>query len=427
MKLIDILRTANSNLLRSKTRTILTIISIFIGAFTITLTVGITSGISSYIDAQVGSIGAKDVLLIQPKVELQTGSGPQKYNPEKKAASAQSALLSAAFNTADIERLSKQPGIHDVKPMRLVAIEYAVGPNDEKYQLNAQPIIGSMNINLVAGSKPDNASSTPQVLLPVEYVSAFGFGSSDEAVGKVLTIASKTPAGEVVTTKATVSGVQEKSLFSQGGASVNDTLTDDLFTAQSRGLPPEVSDRFMGAYAQFDDSISSEKLQTIKDELDSAGFTAKTIDDQLGIIKQVINAITAVLIFFGAIALLAASFGIINTLFMSVQERTKEIGLMKAMGMARSKVFLLFSVEAILIGFWGSLIGIVAAIGAGQVINKVAGDSFLKDLPGFELMAFPIMPLLIIALIVMSIAFLSGTLPSRRAAKQDPIDALRYE
>ena len=106
---------------------------------------------------------------------------------------------------------------------------------------------------------------------------------------------------------------------------------------------------------------------------------------------------------------------------------TAEIGLMKAMGMSGAKIFLLFSTEAILLGFWGSLLGILAGIGIGQVANKIASNSILKDLPGFDLLAFPVMSLLTILLIIMTVAFIAGTLPARRAAKQNPIDALRYE
>jgi len=128
-----------------------------------------------------------------------------------------------------------------------------------------------------------------------------------------------------------------------------------------------------------------------------------------------------------AIALLAASFGIINTLLMAVQERTREIGLMKAMGLGRNKIFMLFSIEAVLLGFWGSLLGSLAGIGIGQVVNRIASDTFLKDLPGFNLTEFSPQSVAVIMLIIMSIAFIAGTLPARRASQKDPIEALRYE
>ena len=75
MKLFDIISSAGSNMMRSKLRTILTITAIVIGSFTITLTIGISSGISNYIDKQVSSIGAKNVIIVQPKIESKTGSG----------------------------------------------------------------------------------------------------------------------------------------------------------------------------------------------------------------------------------------------------------------------------------------------------------------------------------------------------------------
>jgi putative ABC transport system permease protein len=134
-----------------------------------------------------------------------------------------------------------------------------------------------------------------------------------------------------------------------------------------------------------------------------------------------------VLNFFAGIALLAASFGIVNTLLMSVQERTKEIGLMKAVGMSRKKLFLIFSTEAILLGFWGSLLGSLAGVGVGKVVNRLATKTFLKDLVGFELTSFPATSIVAIMLIIMLIAFLAGTLPARRASKLDAIEALRYE
>lgn len=414
-------------MLRSKVRTILTITAIFIGALTITLTVGISSGVSSYMDKQVNSIGAKDVLIVQRNVEVSTESGPQKYDPDKQSTSAQAAMLNSILNDDDIASMKEQDGLISVKPMLLVAPDYITGKNDEKYQIAIHPVVESANFEYVAGRMPDNKSATPEILLPVNFVEALGYNSSEAAVGQQVELTLKNPAGQQSTVAATVSGVQQESLISQGGAGANDALTGALYAVHTEGMPAGSGARYVGAIAMFDKNSTPDQLQKIKDGLKEKGYMGSTVEDKIGIIKQVIDAITYVLIFFGAIALLAASFGIINTLYMSVQERTKEIGLMKAMGMSRFKVFLLFSVEAVLLGFWGSFIGVVTAIAIGQTANGIASNSFLKDLPGFDLMTFPPLSVATIILIVMLIAFLAGTLPARRAAKQDPIEALRYE
>ena len=129
---------------------------------------------------------------------------------------------------------------------------------------------------------------------------------------------------------------------------------------------------------------------------------------------------------FAVIALVAAGIGIINTLFMAVQERTREVGLMKAMGLSSGRVFSLFSIEAVVIGLVGSALGVLGAVGAGQLVNGVAGD-LLADLPGLTLIAFDPVSIATVVLSVMAIAFLAGTLPALRAARQDPISSLRYE
>jgi putative ABC transport system permease protein len=179
--------------------------------------------------------------------------------------------------------------------------------------------------------------------------------------------------------------------------------------------------------ARFDNEISESEQDALKYRFEASGFEARTISDQLGIVNKVLNTVTIALNIFGGIALLAASFGIINTLFMAVQERTREIGLMKALGMNKNKIFLLFSLEAVLIGFWGSLLGILAANGAGRIINSYASDHFLKDFEGFNLLAFPLRSMVLVMMLIIAIAFLAGTLPARRASKKDPIEALRYE
>jgi putative ABC transport system permease protein len=144
-------------------------------------------------------------------------------------------------------------------------------------------------------------------------------------------------------------------------------------------------------------------------------------------IRVFLDAILVIFSLFGGIALLTAAIGIINTLFMSVQERTREIGLMKAMGMSNGKIFLSFSMEAIMLGFWGSVVGIVFSMIIGHALDAVAHASILKDFPTFNLVVFDPASMLMIALVIMLIAFIAGTAPAYRAAKKNPIDSLRYE
>lgn len=140
-----------------------------------------------------------------------------------------------------------------------------------------------------------------------------------------------------------------------------------------------------------------------------------------------IDAIVLVLNGFAIIALLAAGFGIVNTLLMSVKERTREIGLMKAMGLGGGSIFTMFSMEAVFIGFLGSAIGAGAAILIGTIVNGVLAGGVLSELPGLTLIAFAPATILGIIALVMGIAFVAGSIPALRAARQDPIESLRYE
>ena len=114
---------------------------------------------------------------------------------------------------------------------------------------------------------------------------------------------------------------------------------------------------------------------------------------------------------------------------MSVEERTREIGLDKALGMSSGRIFIEFATEAILLGFWGSVVGVAVAFGIGTVVNAAvhAPGAFLEVFPTFELFKFTLSNTIPIILIIMFIAFIAGTAPAWKAAHKNPIEALRYE
>ncbi|HKH08809.1 MAG TPA: FtsX-like permease family protein, partial [Agromyces sp.] len=254
-----------------------------------------------------------------------------------------------------------------------------------------------------------------------------GFDDADAAIGEPVTIAVTDAERTQHEIDATIVGVSEASLGTSASAVPNDALNDALFEAQSTGLDASQLDSYTQATVWFDPASTPDEVTALQDRLTEAGYDSTTVAEQLGTFKAVIDGIVLVLNAFAIIALLAASFGIVNTLLMSVQERTREIGLMKAMGMGSGKVFGLFSLEAVFIGFLGSAIGAGLGMLAGNAISTALGGALLSDLPGLTLIAFDPVSIAVIILVVMGVAFLAGTIPAIRAARADPVESLRYE
>lgn len=429
MNAADIITTAIGNSLRSKVRTTLTVLAIFIGAFTLTVTSAIGTGVSQYIDTQIGAFGARDVLSVTKAGDdtAATDEGPATYDPADTIVGADfTQFESEALTPADFDAIRAVDGIVDVSAVQSVNPRYIEFDGNGKFVLDVNATANLTTPDLAAGEPLNNIGSEPQILIVTEYVEPLGFADAEAAVGATIEIGVVDYRGDLHEVRATVVGVQKESLLASGAA-LNQALLDELFTTQNIGQPANASEGSILATARFDPDATEAQVDAIQAELADAGFTAATVADQIGVIQTVVDGIVAVLNAFAVIALIAAGFGIVNTLLMSVQERTREIGLMKAMGMGGARIYALFSAEAVFIGFLGSILGAAAAIGVGAAANGVLSTSFLAELEGLQVLRFELVPVATIVAIVMGIAFLAGTLPARRAARQNPIDALRYE
>jgi putative ABC transport system permease protein len=430
MKLMDLLQTASSNMLRAKARTLLTIVAIFIGATTITLTNGIGSGVKSYLDQQLGDLGASNVLFIQlTSATTTSASAPAKYtyDPNSVVSSGGLGQEQTMMTSKDLATIKATiPNITSLQPDQSPAPDYIVGTGG-KYRLTLTQAFGAGAAAMVAGRGVNNNSSRNELTVPESYVHPLGYDSNQAILGKTVGIGITNAGGVQSTVTAIVTGVQLKNLIIGLSAWANTALATQLNDLQNGGIPATLTNTFQTALATFPSTLTAAQLDDIKGKLSDEGYTGQTIQDEQNSIFTTVNAIIIVLDVFGIIALIAASFGIINTLFMSVKERTKEIGLMRALGMGRRRIFLLFSSEAVLIGFWGSILGVAFAALAGQVINAVGTNGFLKDYPGLSLLTFPPSTVVAVVIGIMLIAFLAGTLPALRASRKDPIEALRYE
>jgi putative ABC transport system permease protein len=429
MNTADILGTAVGNSLRSKIRTTLTVVAIFIGAFTLTITSAIGTGVSDYIDTQIGAFGAKDVLSVTKAAEdaAPAEEGPAKYDPADAIVGADfTQFETEALTEGDLDTIRAVDGVLDVSAVQQVNPRYVEFDGNGKYLLDVNATANLTTPDLAAGEQLDNTGAEAQILLVSTYVDVLGFPDAEAAVGEAVRIGIVDYSGTMHEVDATVAGVQNESLLASGAA-LNQALLDELYTTQNIGQPAASSEGSILATARFAPDATDAQVDEIQAALEDEGFTAATVADQIGIIQTVVDGIVAVLNAFAVIALIAAGFGIVNTLLMSVQERTREIGLMKAMGMGGGRIYALFSTEAVFIGFLGSILGAAAAIGVGTAANGLLGASFLADLEGLQVLRFELIPVATIVAIVMGIAFLAGTLPARRAARQNPIDALRYE
>ncbi|MFA5550903.1 MAG: FtsX-like permease family protein [Trueperaceae bacterium] len=429
MKLPEILRTAVGNAFRSKVRTTLTILAIFVGAFTLTLTNGVGTGVTNYIDSQVASFGDTDSMLITQASLAESGafgaaaSGPVEFDPDQVQLASGMGAQFEALSDADLDTMRAITGVESVEPLLMATPDFIKGPNGRMFVMTLNPSPAGASVALTAGSTIAASETASQLLLPTSYVEPMGFASDAEAVGATVLIGVSDVFGKRHEVEAVVAGVQEDSLLAFGML-VSQGLTVDLYRAQTTGLPDFVASIYPAATARL---AANANVNAVKAELEEAGFAGQTLADQMGSINAVVNGIVGVLNAFAVIALIAAGFGIVNTLLMSVQERTREIGLMKAMGMGGRSIFALFSAEAVFIGFLGSAIGSVIAIALGSVISSVLAAGPLSDLAGLRVLEFDPLTVVGVIAVVMLLAFLSGTLPAARAARLDPIDALRYE
>jgi len=171
-----------------------------------------------------------------------------------------------------------------------------------------------------------------------------------------------------------------------------------------------------------------ENMQGVKEKISDMGYESSAVYDMIEETSKLFNYLRAIFALFGVIGLVVATIGMFNTMTISLLERTKDIGFMKAFGTTKKMVQKLFLTEAALIGFGGGisgvLIGLILAHGINLLINYIA---IKYGGQGFDI--FLILPWMIISSVVFStfLGTFTGIYPSKRAANIPALEAIRYE
>ena len=426
MKLWDLLNIANRNLFRNKLRTLLTVAAIFIGSFTLTMTNGIGDGLRTYVESQVKNIEGDTVIFVRRKIEPPEGAArpsdaPDEYKDESAAALGDEIDPTAGLVTlGQMENLLRDTqGIKTITPRYQLDGEYITLDGQKKYNLALGMISQGITQKTEAG-RP--IAGDNQIVIPLGLARELD-PQIENLIGRRATIAYRSTDKSMRNLPIEIVGVATKGFMTLNTSFV-DTRTAEAIYSDQRD--PSSAGRFSSFSVQLS-SADETTIQAVKAKLEGNGFSAQTIADQQ---KRTYDAIGIFKIGMGLvafIALLAASFGIINTLVIAVLERTKEIGLQKALGMGRGKIFAIFSLESVLIGFWGALIGTLAGIAIGLIANQVLLRAYAESFEGYTLFVFTIPSIALVMVIVCLIAFAAGVLPAWRASRLNPIESLRYE
>ena len=433
MRRIDIIRRAGKSLRLAKKRTILTSLAIAVGATTVAVAIAAAKGGNAYVESLANKIGDQRALTVIRAVKARDPYAPNKISTTREdfeKTQAEESIKSRIISKEDLNKISKVKGVRKASPAIPVSAETVRIENGEKYAVGVATKNDEQEMELSAGKlDKNNRIDAGKIVAPKAYVEVLGGKKPEDIIGKKVILEFKDSKGQIFEKtfeiQAVDAGKTETTFNYQGNFWIENSDGLAIATKQNEGDP-----QFYSLSVTTDRSRTVDEIK--KDILALNGgsyYDVSTFADEKAIVQAGINAISAGLAGFGFLTLLAAVFGIINTQYISVLERTSQIGLMKSLGMRKSDVSKLFRYEAALIGLIGGIIGIVIAYGI-TFLNPVIKNALkLQNTAGVDtnLLQPNWLAWILLVIVLMVISIISGYLPARKAAKMNPIEALRTE
>ncbi|SMD09842.1 ABC transporter permease [Sporomusa malonica] len=392
-------------LVSNKLRSILTMLGIIIGVGAVIAMVSIGMGVREKVSSSIASLGS-NLIIVTPGAASSSGVR-------------QAAGTSTTLTLKDAQAMAREiPGIGAVAP--------SVG---KQYQL----VAGNMNwTSSVQGTTPEYLDVRNLSVESGSFITNEDVETRNRVAVIGSTVASNlfdniNPVGQSVrigNAPFTVIGVLASKGQSAGGQDQDDTVIIPLTTAQERmmGITYVQTISVQAANAEVVNDVQDGVTSLLRSRHGITGdkaddFTVRNLASVMATAQETTGTITMLLGSIAAISLLVGGIGIMNIMLVSVTERTREIGIRKALGARYANILMQFLIEAVVIGVIGGAIGIAVGVGGSYVISSFAG---------WKTVITP-MPILVSFGFSVGIGLFFGLYPARKAALLNPIDALRYE
>ncbi|OGD83804.1 hypothetical protein A2572_03875 [Candidatus Collierbacteria bacterium RIFOXYD1_FULL_40_9] len=398
-KLSPLLKSALADFRRDKVRTALTSLGIMIGVMSVVMLIALGLGLKNYISGQFENLGA-NLVMILPGSGF-TGEGGGSFG-------GQGLVGGAEFDEKDIRDLRKVEGLEYVVPLVFKSgliqgekdekVASIMGVNEDYFEL--------MNSKILSGvifDKTDVSNNAKVAVLGYSLAEEI-FEKANEAVGKSV---------RTQGIRLKVIGVIEKT-----GDREQDSAVIMPYSTTFGSINPQKTfwSIYLGVPSEEEvESVSSEAEKVLLKRYEEDDFAITEQAEILTTVNQIFGMINLVLVAIGSISLLVGGVGIMNIMYATVTERTKEIGIRRAVGARRSDILTQFLTESLVLSLFGGLAGLLLSAALVALIR----------------IWFPVamnLTAVIVAFGVSSaIGIFFGVFPAKKAAALSPIEAIRYE
>ncbi len=417
----DILRSALANLRRRPVRNVLTAAGVVIGIITLVAMVSFGVGVQKEVQRNFETIGLENIFVNPLFAETDEFDPFAPPEPER------------ALTPTAVTEIAQLPGVKIVTPI----LDLPRGVNVSLLTADGQTIpvriteggegrfsFGGTN-DLLVGESVDEGETQGIVLSNqlADTLLASGQIYAD-LVGQAVALRAELPRGESQEFPSRIVGVRE----SFGSRTIDLGLAERAaITTWWFGQPDLLDTEGYDRLIVRANDLSS--VPAVIEQIDGLNFAPQSFEAILDVANQVLSLLQALLGSVGALALLVAALGVANTMLMAIYERTREIGVLKALGASRREIRLLFMVEAGLIGLLGGFVGLILGALLGRLVDYIAHRYLIEEgVTGVGLLSV-IPPWLALGALAFAalVGVLAGLYPAARAARLDPVSALRHE